>query len=145
MSEYIEPEQGLVDLSEWKASRSGCKRVRLPVPIPLNIERPLDRAMHSAFVQWRGSDDQIPSRGVQKINEGHARPWRHLAKYFVEARLVGVSYARVKDVVRALDWWVDLIYGQATSVRPEDAAPRELARQIHVALGDNDGTPKRAA
>lgn len=93
----------------WRASRSGGKRLRLRMP--LDVERELDTAMHYAFIQVEGADGAVPSRGVQDVRELRARPWRTLARRFLEMRAAGCTLEQALAVLHAFERWLIRLWG----------------------------------
>lgn len=79
------------------------------------IDWKLDDELHSVFVEWKGTDGDVPSRPVYDIREKKQRPWRYLAKRFREARRAGVPKAAVLAVLAVLTRFVEELYADVPS------------------------------
>lgn len=71
----------------------------------------LDREMHSRFVQVEGANGAVPSTSIYEIRRGRQHPWRCLARRLIEMREADTPITQAKEIVRALDLFVDRIYG----------------------------------
>jgi hypothetical protein len=72
--------------------------------------RSLDRAMHSAFVSVHGADGNVPSEAIYEIRRGRQHPWRLLGKRLREMREAETPIEQAKEIVKALDLYVDNLY-----------------------------------
>lgn len=70
----------------------------------------LERAMRTAFVQMHGADGTVPSESIYDIRRGRQAPWRKLAKRIAEAHDKDTPIEQVREIVRALDIYIDELY-----------------------------------
>jgi hypothetical protein len=77
-------------------------------------ELELERTVRALFYAMHTKDGHAISKNFRNVARGHTRPLRTLVKRLREAqeRRCPVAYENSKDVVRALDRFIDTIHGK---------------------------------
>lgn len=71
----------------------------------------LDREMQEVFAGLHGESGALPSRAIYDASEGYQWPWRRMGQRIREARAKATPKEKVKRIVRVLDRYIDLQYG----------------------------------
>lgn len=90
-----------------------------------NAEVQFDRAVRALFFAMCGKDGKSINKNFRNVTRGHTHPLRMVVRRFKEAKAARApkAYRQSKDVVRALDHYVDTLYGkqQQTGEHPRVA------------------------
>jgi hypothetical protein len=73
----------------------------------------LERAARALFIAMCGKDGKSISKNFRNVARGHTSPLRMVVRRFKEAKAARSpkAYTHSKDVVRALDRYVDTLHG----------------------------------
>jgi hypothetical protein len=91
----------------------GGRYAERPMRTYTTAEFRLDREMQAVIGAIRGEDGRAPSRAIARVAYEEQRPWRVLARRFVEARRKRAKKAQLLAVIEVLRCWVDRLYEDA--------------------------------
>jgi hypothetical protein len=88
-------------------------RAGQPLRTPADVE--LDRAMRALFYNARDQRGRAVNKNFRNVARGATHPWRALIRRFREAkraRNAQRNYPLMKEMVRELDRYVDVLFGR---------------------------------